>query len=66
MELRLKEAAKLRFKRAIVAKGQKFPDLDIEILPAAGKSEAVLIDRSRVRYANAPYAADGEMIVFKI
>ncbi|WP_448267807.1 DNA repair protein RadA [Nostoc sp. DSM 114159] len=42
MELRLKEAAKLGFKRAIVPKGQKFPDLDIEILPVAKVIDAII------------------------
>ena len=42
MELRLKEAAKLGFKRAIVPKGQKFPELDIEILPVAKVIDAII------------------------
>jgi DNA repair protein RadA/Sms len=42
MELRLKEAAKLGFKRAIVPKGQKFPDLSIEILPVAKVIDAII------------------------
>jgi DNA repair protein RadA/Sms len=42
MELRLKEAAKLGFKRAIVPKGQKFPDLDIEILPVSKVIDAII------------------------
>ncbi|MEH2182817.1 DNA repair protein RadA [Nostoc sp.] len=42
MELRLKEAAKLGFKRAIVPKGQKFPNLDIEILPVAKVIDAII------------------------
>ncbi|MDM9380989.1 DNA repair protein RadA [Chlorogloeopsis sp. ULAP01] len=42
MELRLKEAAKLGFKRAIVPKGQKFPDLNIEILPVAKVIDAII------------------------
>jgi DNA repair protein RadA/Sms len=42
MELRLKEAAKLGFKRAIVPKGTKFPDLDIEILPVAKVIDAII------------------------
>ncbi|MBW4644120.1 MAG: DNA repair protein RadA [Goleter apudmare HA4340-LM2] len=42
MELRLKEAAKLGFKRAIVPKGQKFPELDIEILPVSKVIDAII------------------------
>jgi DNA repair protein RadA/Sms len=42
MELRLKEAAKLGFKRAIVPKGTKFPDLDIEITPVAKVIDAII------------------------
>ena len=42
MELRLKEAAKLGFKRAIVPKGQKYPDLDIEILPVSKVIDAII------------------------
>jgi DNA repair protein RadA/Sms len=42
MEMRLKEAAKLGFKRAIVPKGQKFPDLDIEIIPVAKVIDAII------------------------
>ncbi len=42
MELRLKEAAKLGFKRAIVPKGQKFPSLDIEILPVSKVIDAII------------------------
>lgn len=42
MELRLKEAAKLGFKRAIIPKGQKFPDFDIEILPVSKVIDAII------------------------
>ncbi len=42
MELRLKEAAKLGFKRAIVPKGQKYPSLDIEILPVSKVIDAII------------------------
>ncbi|OKH54722.1 DNA repair protein RadA [Calothrix sp. HK-06] len=42
MEMRLKEAAKLGFKRAIVPKGQKFPELDIEIIPVAKVIDAII------------------------
>ncbi|QYX33249.1 DNA repair protein RadA [Sphaerospermopsis torques-reginae] len=42
MELRLKEAAKLGFKRAIIPKGQKFPDLNIEILQVSKVIDAII------------------------
>ncbi len=42
MELRLKEAAKLGFKRAIVPKGQTFPNLDLEIIPVAKVIDAII------------------------
>jgi len=42
MELRLKEAAKLGFKRAIVPKGQTFPDLDLEIIQVAKVIDAII------------------------
>lgn len=43
MELRLKEAAKLGFKRAIVPKGQVFSDdLGIEIIPVAKVIDAII------------------------
>lgn len=42
MELRLKEAAKLGFTRAIVPKGQKFPELDIEIIQVSKVIDAII------------------------
>ncbi|MGL4617561.1 DNA repair protein RadA [Chroococcidiopsis sp.] len=42
MELRLKEAAKLGFKRAIVPKGQPYPDVDLEIIPVAKVLDAII------------------------
>ncbi|MFB2936529.1 DNA repair protein RadA [Aerosakkonemataceae cyanobacterium BLCC-F154] len=42
MELRLKEAAKLGFKRAIVPKGQKFPDVGLEIVPVSKVIDAIV------------------------
>ena len=42
MELRLKEAAKLGFKRAIVPKGQKFPELDLEIIQVSKVIDAIV------------------------
>ncbi len=42
MELRLKEAFKLGFKRAIVPKGQVFPDLEIETIPVSRVADAIV------------------------
>jgi DNA repair protein RadA/Sms len=42
MELRLKEAAKLGFKKAIVPKGQTFPDLGLEIIHVAKVIDAIV------------------------
>lgn len=42
MELRLKEAAKLGFKRAIVPKGQTFPDLGLEIIQVSKVIDAII------------------------
>ncbi|WP_310487107.1 DNA repair protein RadA [Chamaesiphon sp. VAR_69_metabat_338] len=43
LELRLKEAAKLGFKRAIVPKGhQTFPDLGMEIIPVSRVIDAIV------------------------
>ena len=43
LELRLKEAAKLGFKRAIVPKGhQTFPDLGMEIIPVGRVIDAIV------------------------
>ncbi|MBD2137323.1 DNA repair protein RadA [Anabaena sp. FACHB-1237] len=42
MELRLKEAAKLGFQRAIVPKGTKFPDIGIDILPVSKVIDAII------------------------
>ncbi|PIG92756.1 DNA repair protein RadA [Gloeocapsopsis sp. IPPAS B-1203] len=42
MELRLKEAAKLGFKRAIVPKGQNLPDVNLEIVPVAKVLDAII------------------------
>lgn len=51
MELRLKEAAKLGFKRAIVPKGQSLPDdLGLEIIPVSKVIDAIVaaIPQSRL------------------
>ncbi len=42
LELRLKEAAKLGFKRAIVPKGQTFPEVGIEVIPVGRVSDAIV------------------------
>jgi len=42
LELRLKEAAKLGFQRAIVPKGQTLPQLDLEIVPVAKVFDAIV------------------------
>ncbi|XWK85933.1 MAG: DNA repair protein RadA [Phormidium sp.] len=42
MELRLKEAAKLGFQKAIVPKGQKFPDYGLEIIPVSKVIDAIV------------------------
>jgi len=42
LELRLREAAKLGFKRAIVPKNQPVPDLGMEIIPAAKVIDAII------------------------
>lgn len=41
-ELRLKEALKLGFKRAIIPRGQSFPELEIEIIPVARVADAIV------------------------
>ena len=42
MELRLKEAAKLGFKRAIIPKGQTLPDMGLEIIPVSRVLDAII------------------------
>jgi DNA repair protein RadA/Sms len=42
MELRLKEAAKLGFRRAIVPKGQSYPDLGMEIILVSRVIDAIV------------------------
>ncbi|MGK7877590.1 MAG: DNA repair protein RadA [Xenococcaceae cyanobacterium] len=56
MELRLKEAAKLGFKRAIVPKGQSFPDdLGLEIIPVAKVIDAIVAAiPPQPRFGNVP------------
>lgn len=42
LELRLREAAKLGFKRAIIPKNQPVPDLGMQIIPAAKVIDAII------------------------
>lgn len=42
LELRLREAAKLGFKRAIIPKGQSFTELEIEVIPVARVADAIV------------------------
>jgi DNA repair protein RadA/Sms len=42
MELRLKEALKLGFKRAVVPKGQSLPDLEMDIIPVSRVADAIV------------------------
>jgi DNA repair protein RadA/Sms len=41
MEIRLREAAKLGFKRAIIPKGQTFPNLNLDIVPVGRVVDAI-------------------------
>jgi DNA repair protein RadA/Sms len=60
MELRLKEAAKLGFKRAIVPKGQTFPDLDLEIIPVAKVIDAIIAAIPPQHFEEAQMAQEDE------
>lgn len=62
MELRLKEAAKLGFKRAIVPKGQTLPgDLGLEIIPVSKVIDAIVAAiPSQPRYGGLPEGFDEE------
>ena len=42
LELRLKEAAKLGFRRAIIPKGQTLPDIGIDLIPVARVADAIV------------------------
>jgi len=42
LELRLKEAAKLGFQRAIIPKGQALPPMDLEIIPVGRLLDAIV------------------------
>ncbi|MEL6440701.1 MAG: DNA repair protein RadA [Cyanobacteria bacterium J06621_8] len=55
MELRLKEAAKLGFKKAIVPKGQSLPDdIGLEIIPISKVIDAIIAAIPSERSANFP------------
>lgn len=62
MELRLKEAAKLGFKRAIVPKGQSFPtDLGLDIVPVGKVIDAIIAAiPSQQRFGGAVAQVAGE------
>ena len=47
MELRLKEAAKLGFKRAIIPKGQTLPEVGLEVIPVARVLDAIIAALTR-------------------
>ncbi len=52
MELRLKEAAKLGFQRAIVPKGHSLPDLGMEIIPVSRVVDAIAIALSPTKLSD--------------
>jgi DNA repair protein RadA/Sms len=59
MELRLKEAAKLGFKRAIVPKGQSLPDdIGLEIIPISKVIDAIIAAIPSERSGNFPVVAE--------
>jgi DNA repair protein RadA/Sms len=61
MELRLKEAAKLGFKRAIIPKGQSLPDLGLEIIPVAKVLDAIVAAiPAQPRYGGVPESEEAE------
>ena len=61
MELRLKEAAKLGFKKAIVPKGQSFPtDLGLEIVPISKVIDAIIAAIPSERSGDFPVIAEDE------
>lgn len=60
LELRLKEAAKLGFKRAIIPKGQVLPDLGLELIPVGRVADAIvaaLPTHSRTAEPESPHKA---------
>jgi len=61
MELRLKEAAKLGFKRAIIPKGQTFPDSGLEIIPVAKVIDAIVAAIPAPAMPDEAYLDDDEL-----
>ncbi|BAZ45449.1 DNA repair protein RadA [Chondrocystis sp. NIES-4102] len=62
MELRLKEAAKLGFKRAIVPKGQSLPDdLGLEIIPISKVIDAIIAAIPSERSGNFPVVEEEDI-----
>ncbi|MEW6493610.1 MAG: DNA repair protein RadA [Cyanobacteriota bacterium] len=62
MELRLKEAAKLGFKRAIIPKGQTLPDVGLEIIPVSRVLDAIIAALPGGLRQNLDEDSDDEMI----
>ncbi|MCC0176789.1 DNA repair protein RadA [Waterburya agarophytonicola K14] len=61
MELRLKEAAKLGFKKAIVPKGQSFPsDMGLEIIPISKVIDAIIAAIPSERSGDFPVIVESE------
>ena len=61
MELRLKEAAKLGFKKAIVPKGQSFPDdLGLEVVPISKVIDAIIAAIPSERSGDFPVVAEDD------
>ena len=63
MELRLKEAAKLGFKKAIVPKGQSFPsDMGLEIIPISKVIDAIIAAIPSEKSGDFPVIAEEDEI----
>ena len=61
MELRLKEAAKLGFKRAIVPKGQTYPsDLGLDIISVNRVIDAIVVAIPNNQNADEPQEEESE------
>lgn len=61
MELRLKEAAKLGFKRAIVPSAQSLPSLNLEVIPVSRVVDAITAALGAGRAASAENASNQEI-----
>jgi len=61
MELRLKEAAKLGFKRAIVPNAQSLPSLNLEVIPVSRVVDAITAALGSGRAASAENAPNQEV-----